>query len=117
MAYVFFKRRPMVSTKTIVEITGTGHTNLCYAKIGGTNHAAAVSDIEVFPGDVITFLVRGYSRNYAGQVVIDGSTVLSVTSQTTKTYEWTVPANISKIAIALSYNSIRGYGTITVTTS
>lgn len=117
MANAFFKRRPLVSTKVIAEITGTGHTSRCYAEIGGTKHAAAVSDIEVLPGDVITFLVRGRSSTHAGQVVIDGSTVLSVTSQTTRTYEWTVPANISKIAIALSYNSSRGYGTITVTTS
>lgn len=105
-------------TPIAVTITGTGNTTYCYATIGGTKRYGA-GTYEVMAGDKITFGVYGRSTSYTGKVTIDGTDVLSVTNQTTKTYEWTVPDGISAIAIAMTYtsSSYQRRGTITVTTT
>lgn len=116
---VFFRRRPLVSNKVLVTITGSGNSSYCYATINGTTYTAAATDIEVQKGDAITFGVYGRSITYKGKVTIDGTAVLSVTSMETKTYEWTVPGGVKAISITMSYTSTinRRCGTITVTTS
>lgn len=117
MAYVFFKRRPLVSAEPdpiAVTITGSGNSTGCSATIDGTTYTAATSGLEVVAGDIIVFSVTGVASSKRGTVTIDGTTVKTVSSGTV-TYEWTVPENITEIAIAYTYK--QGYGTITVTTS
>ena len=118
MAYVFFKRRPLVETvkPVAVTITGTGNATYCYATINGTKYSAATSGIEVMPGDVITLHVALKRSGQTSSVTIDGETVASVTTYGgTTDYEWTVPEGITSATIALEYASY--VGTITVTTS
>lgn len=102
-----------------VTITGTGNATYCYATINGTKYSSAASNIEVMPGDVITFGVYGRSSSYYGRVTIDGAQVLNVTNQTTQTYNWTVPDGVKTISIAMSYTSSSSQrnGRITVTTT
>ena len=101
-----------------VTITGTGDTTYCNATINGTKYYGAGS-CEVMPGDKITFGVYGRSTSYTGKVTIDGTDVLSVTNQTTQTYEWTVPDGISAIAITMTYTALSWHrnGKITVATT
>lgn len=105
-------------TPVSVTITGTGNTTYCYAAIGGTNRYGA-GTYEVMPGDKITFGVYGRSSSYYGRVTIDGQQVLNVTNQTTQTYEWTVPDDISAISMQMSYtsSSYTRNGRIVVTTT
>lgn len=114
---VFFTKRGKIIKPALVTITGTGNASYCYVTINGTKYNASASGIEVMPGDVIRFGVRGYSSAYNGTVTIDGAQVVSVTNTTTKTYDWTVPEEVSEITISLSYQSSRTLGRITVTTS
>ena len=109
---------PPAATPIPVTITGSGNATYCYATIGGTSYYGA-GTYEVMAGDVITFGVYGRSTTYTGKVTIDGTDVLSVTNQTTQTYEWTVPDGVTAIAIAMSYtsSSYQRRGTITVTTT
>lgn len=102
-----------------VTITGTGNATYCYATINGTKYNSATSNIEVMPGDVITFGVNGRSSTYYGRITIDGTQALNVTNNTTQTYNWTVPDGVRTISIAMEYNSstYQRYGRITVTTS
>lgn len=102
-----------------VTITGSGNATYCYTSIGGTKYSAAASNIEVLPGDIITFGVYGRSASYYGEVTINDSQVLKVTDMSTQTQEWTVPEGISSISIAMTYTSTssRRNGRITVTTS
>ena len=105
-------------TPVSVTITGTGNTTYCYATIGGTKRYGA-GTYEVMPGDKITFGVYGRSSSYYGRVTIDGQQVLNVTNQTTQTYEWTVPEDISAISMQMSYtsSSYSRNGRIVVTTT
>ena len=96
-----------------VTVTGSGNASGSYAVIGGVTVIAA-GDYTVQVGDVITFGVSG-QRFAAGLVTIDGTTVARSTNGNTVTYDWTVPDNIGKVAIALTYAS--AHGTVTVTTS
>lgn len=117
---VFFTRRgPVPARSAAVTITGTGNATYCYATINGVKYSAAASEIEVLPGDIVTFGVYGYSSTYYGEVNIDGTQALKVTARTTQTYEWTVPKGITTISISFSYTSTstRRNGRITVTTS
>ena len=102
-----------------LSITGTGDSNYCYATINGTKRYGAASNIEVMPGDTITFGVYGRSSTYKGTVTIDSAQVLSVTNQQTQTYAWTVPDSTKTISINMSYtsSSYQRRGTITVTTT
>lgn len=112
-------------TPAIVTITGTGNATYCYATINGTKYSSAAVNIEVIPGDVITFGVCGPSNSiggYDGFVEIDGVEVLTAPgsqTQTTKTYDWTVPDGVTSISISLAYLTSAGVsrGTIVVTTS
>lgn len=101
-----------------VTLSGTGNTSYCYATINGTKRYGA-GTYEVEAGDAITFGVYGRSSSYYGDVKIDGTQVLKVTNQTTKTYEWTVPSGISSATIAMTYTSTSSQrrGRITVTTA
>ena len=105
-------------TPVSVTITGTGNTTYCYAAIGGTNRYGA-GTYEVMPGDKITFGVYGRSSSYYGRVTIDGQQVLNVTNQSTQTYEWTVPDDISAISMQMTYtsSSYSRNGRIVVTTT
>lgn len=121
---VFFKRRGYKNvtpepTSIPVTITGTGNATYCYATINNTKYSAAASGIEVMPGDNITFGVYGYSTTHYGQLSIDGTKKLKVTSKSTQTYVWTVPDGVTEISIAFTYmgSGTRRYGRITVTTS
>ena len=107
------------TTPFYATITGSGSSTYCHATINGTKYYSAKSDIPVWAGDTITFGVRGRSATYYGEVVIDGSQVLVVTSTTTSIYEWTVPSGITSISIAMSYTSTTNQrnGRITVTTT
>ena len=101
-----------------VTITGEGNTTYCYATINGTKYYGAGS-YEVMPGDKITFGVYGRNTTNYGRVTIDGQQVLNVTNQTTQTYEWTVPDDISAITMQMSYtsSSYSRNGRIVVTTT
>lgn len=105
-----------------VTITGSGNATYCYATINGTKYSGAASNIEVMPGDVITFGVYGYSSTYYGEVAVGqpiASPVLTVTNRTTQTYNWTVPDGVKTISIAMTYTSSTNQrnGRIVVTTS
>lgn len=103
----------------VVTITGTGNQTYCYATINGQKHYGAASNIEVMPGDVITFGVYGRSTTYPGWVKVNGTTALNVTNQSTQTYNWTVPDKTKTVTIAMSYTSsnTQRRGQITVTTT
>lgn len=102
-----------------VTITGTGHGSRCFATINGTTYAGAASNIEVYPGDSITFGVYSSSQSSstAGVVSIDGTNVVSVNGGF-KSYQWVVPNGVDTISVAFAYyNGLNVYGTITVTTT
>ena len=102
-----------------VTITGTGHGSRCFATINGTTYAGAASNIEVYPGDSITFGVYSSSQSSspAGGVSIDGTNVVSVNGGF-KSYQWVVPNGVDTISVAFAYyNGLNVYGTITVTTT
>lgn len=101
-------------TDVTVTLTGSGSATYCYATINGTKRYTAGA-YTVHPGDTITFGVDGYSSTYYGEVKIDGVQVLKVTTQATRTYDWTVPAGVSNVAITLGVDD--GFSRITVTTS
>lgn len=103
-----------LSTVTVT-IIGTGHSTYCFAIINGTKRYSPETH-EVNAEDTITFGVRGRSSASPGTVTIDGRKVLRVTSNSTRTYDWTVPNGISTVEIAMVYES-RSKGTITVTTA
>jgi hypothetical protein len=90
-------------TKSIIAITGSGNSSYCYAIINGTKYSSATSNVEVTSGDIITFGVYGQGNNVEGIVEINGVDVLTVTDQTTKTYNWTVPNGVEAINISLAY--------------
>ena len=115
---VFFRRRGEPPATTIaVTITGSGNSSKCYAIINGTKQYNAGTH-EVNAGDTITFGVCGApAEGLKGFVTIDGTEVLSVTSGSTKTYNWTVPSGISTIEIAMQYYYDLSFGKITVTTA
>lgn len=113
---VFASRQIVVPVLPIpVTITGSGDADYCYATINGTKQYSAGTH-EVNAGDTITFGVYGGNKNH-GLVTIDGTQVLEVTSYSTKTYDWTVPSDISAIEIAMTTTSDSGQDTITVTTA
>lgn len=116
---IFFAKRYAEVTTTSVTITGTGNANFCYATVNGTKYSAAESNIEVMPGDTITFGVYGRSSTYYGEVTIDGTQVLNVTDRITETYNWTVPDGVRTISIAMTYMSTltKRNGRIVVTTT
>ena len=114
---VFASRKIVMPVLSVtVTITGTGRLNYCYATINGTMEYRA-GTYEVSTGDTITFGV--YGSNKEGSVTIDGTKVLSVTGQTTQTYDWTVPSGISTIEITMEsiLSTVAGRGKITVTTA
>ena len=102
------------ATTTAVTITGTGNSRYCYAIINGTKQYEAGTH-EVNAGDTITFGVCGGKS--VGNITIDGTEVLRVTSDSTKTYDWTVPNGISTIRIAMTYHLTGREGEIIVTTA
>ena len=108
-----------------VTITGSGigtsyagSVECCSATIAGTKYTDATT-LAVMLGDVITFSVKGYSSSRKGTLIIDGTEVLSVTTNTTTTYSWTVPNNVSTVTIVLATggSTTQRIGTITVTTT
>ena len=121
---IFFTKRydpelkPVVTTVPVT-ITGTGSAAYCYATINGTKYSEAASNIEVMPGDTITFGVYGRSSTYYGEVTIDGTQVVEVIDRTTQTYNWTVPDGVKTISIAMTYMSTLSQrnGRIVVTTT
>ena len=113
---VFFTRRGKAAAEPVaVTITGTGDASYCYAIINGTKQYSAGTH-EVYAGDTITFGIYGTGKS-PGTITIDGTEVLEVMSDSTETYDWTVPNGISTVEIAITYNSKSREGTITVTTS
>ena len=109
----------VIASTATVTISGTGNSTYCYAKINNQTYSGTASGIEVARGSTITFGVYGRSSTYVGKVTIDGTAVLTVTNQTTQTYNWTVPAGTKTITMAMTYSSssYSRYGTITVTTT
>ena len=114
MAVFSSRQIVMPATPIVVTITGTGYSTRCYATINGTKQYSAGTH-EVDAGDTITFGVCG-GKSF-GYVKIDGTQVLRVTEDTTKTYDWTVPSGVSTIEIAMSYSFTGREGEITVTTA
>lgn len=102
---IFFTKRYAEVTTTRVTITGTGNSNYCYAIVNDTKYSSEASNIEVMPGDMITFGVYGRSSTYYGEVTIDGTQVVKVIDRATQTYNWTVPDGVRTISIAMTYNS------------
>lgn len=104
---------------TLVElnITGTGNDYFGFVDIHGTTYTSAAGGIEVLTGDIITFTVAGGGSGTAeGKVVIDGTQVASSKNGNQASYQWEVPAGITKVDIAMTYSAI-GAVAITVTTS
>lgn len=97
-----------------VTITGNGNESNCYCEIGGAKYYAATSGVETSAGDIIhLYAAAGQMSVFtvAGKITINGT---SVGSGNTKSYDWTVPDDISEITIAFkSGNS----NEITVTTA
>ena len=111
---VFFRRRgEPPATPIAVTITGTGDSSKCYAIINGTKQYTAGTH-EVYASDTITFGAWGSGSDFV-LVIIDGTKVLESTTNQLKTYDWTVPSDISTVEIAMAYSRRRG--TITVTTA
>ena len=119
MAHIFmpriFEPPELYSGAVAVTITGTGDSTFAYAVVNGSKYSSPASGKSVTTGDVITFGVAGFGSSALGTVTINGTVVLSNGSETAQTYAWTVPAGVTAVTIALSYNAV--YGTITVTTS
>lgn len=118
---IFFTRRGEAASigPSLVEvsITGSGDSYFGFVTIHGTTYTSAVSGIEVITGDVIAFTVAGVGTGSAeGKVIIDGEKVASSTNGSQSSYEWEVPAGITRVAISMSY-SATGAVAITVTTS
>ena len=117
MAVFASRQIVMPVLSVVVTITGSGNSRRCYVTINGTKQYKA-GTYDVNAGDTITFGVYGYSKTYYGEVKIEGTQVLKVTEETTKTYEWTVPSGIRTVTIAMTYTSTssRRNGKIAVTT-
>lgn len=123
---IFLLRRGTATppkTSIRVTITGTGkydNTVRSSATINGTAYSDAATSIEVESGDNIIFSVIGY-RTASTKIIIDGTTVVTNTGSTAKTYTWTVPDDIDSITIAFSAagtsSQAKRYFNITVTTS
>lgn len=115
------KREPILPPQqpVTVTLTGSGNTTYCYALYNSTKYYSNGNTFQVMPGDTITFYVYGRSSSYQGWVKIDGTTVLTVTNQSTQSYAWTVPTGKHSITIAMSYTSTSSQrrGQITVTTA
>ena len=92
---------PAVFTMTI---TGTGHQNICYVKIGTTKHYTAKT-LEVEAGTVATFHAQRKNSSsgaaYADTVMLNGVKVSGGTG-TSSDYEYTINGNIS---VELGYSS------------
>lgn len=115
MAVFASRQIAMPVLSIVVTITGSGKADKCYATINGTKQYSAGTH-EVNAGDTITFGVCGSRYGY-GYVEIDGTRVLQVTNDSTRTYDWTVPNDISTIEIAMTFDSKEQFGIITVTTA
>lgn len=117
---VFASRQIVMPVLPIsVTITGAGDANHCYAIINGTKQYSA-GTYAVNAGNTITFGVYGISPRDPGTVTIDGTEVLRVTSNSTRTYDWIVPSGISTIGITMEIirqPSLILCGKITVTTA
>lgn len=96
---------------TIVNISGSGDINYCYAKINGTSYIGEASNITL-KSNTIVFEVFGAGGN-PGTVTIDGNTVLTY-ELGNATYSWAVPSNVTEINIVLTDKNF--YTTVTVTT-
>lgn len=96
---------------TIVNISGTGAANYCYAQVNGTKYTSAASNITL-TSNTIVFEVYG-NGSPPGSVTIDGNTVLT-SDMGNATYSWTVPSNVTEINIVLADKS--SYTTVAVTT-
>lgn len=92
---------------TIVNISGTGDANYCYAQVNGTKYTKAASNITL-TSNTIVFEVFGNGTSFPGVVTIDGNTVLSY-ELGSATYSWTVPSNVTEINIVLTD---KGYCTL-----
>ena len=103
-----------------VTITGTGQQGGCSATINGIEYYDAINNaINIASGNKITFTIFGGTRTdgtASGYVSINGTNVLTASQTETKTYEWTVPNNITSINIKLAGAASTG-GKITVTTT
>lgn len=97
--------------ETIVNISGTGDANYCYAQVNGTKYTRAASNITL-TSNTIVFEIYG-NGSPPGSVTIDGNTVLT-SDFGNATYSWTVPSNVTEISIVLADKS--NYTTVTVTT-
>ena len=117
---VFASRQIVMPVLPIaVTITGSGDTDKCYATINGTKQYSA-GTYAVNAGNTITFGVYGISPRDPGTVTIDGTEVLRVNSNSTRTYDWIAPSGISTIGITMEIIrqlSLIICGKITVTTA
>lgn len=96
----------------IVNVSGSGDVNYCYATINGTSYIGSVSNITL-KSNTIVFGVYGNSTELPGKVTIDGVDVLTY-DLGNATYSWAVPSNVTEINIVLTDKNF--YTTITVTT-
>lgn len=97
---------------TIVNISGTGDANYCYAQVNGTKYTKAASNITL-NSSTIVFEIYGNGSDFLGRVTIDGLAVLT-SDMGNATYSWTVPSNVTEIDIVLTDKNY--YTTIAVTT-
>ena len=119
MDCLFLTRGNLPALPAVVSITGSGNSSSCYTTIAGTKYTTATNNISVHVGDAIIFGIYGTSKTSYGEVTIDGTQVLKVTDNTTRTYTWTVPKGVKEITIAMTYKSTskKKNGIISVTTS
>lgn len=119
---IWSKQTPVTPSSITVNITNAGNANTCYVSYGNTNYYTSGRSFSVNAGDTIVCYVRGYNATYKGQVIVNGVSKFSQTSNSTGSYSWQVPNNITTISIQLQQLSqtvnknTYNYGTITITT-
>ena len=112
MKCVLFRR----SYPAPLKISGTGAASYASLAYNGQTYYSAAT-IYVKPGDTVTFTFSGNSTTQ-GYVRINGTNV--ATTNSTATYEWTVPHGVKQITAAITYNSggaTNRYSRFTVTTT
>lgn len=121
LSRMFDKPKPPELPEVQVTITGTGDSEDCFVRWNNTDYYEPAS-FTVNAGDTMEFVIHGGSNDGdsgIATVKINNQVVFSSTSSTSsERYAWTVPSDITKISIVLSY-TINAYlaDNITVTTS
>lgn len=111
-----------------VIVTGSGNTagsepgqreGYCYFTINDGSEIGTAGTYEANIGDVLNFCVYGYDSTYYGEIRLNNSSKKKVTTNTTGTYSYTIPAGVKFIYVEMSYESkfSQRHGRINISTS